>query len=397
MSELQTTLAWPSGARLRRDTRTVLSLLEKLGGGLLEVSFPDGGRFVFGDGEPVAVMQVRDEQVFSRVLARGDIGLAEAWLDGEWSSPDVTSLLTLLARNRAVLRQALYGAWHRLLLARVRHAFNRNSRAGSRRNIMAHYDLGNEFYRQWLDHGMSYSAALFGGNPALPLEAAQDAKYRRILGRLAAAPGQRVLEIGCGWGGFAELATRAGLQVTGLTLSPAQLEWARERVPDADLRLQDYRDTTERFDHVVSIEMFEAVGERWWPTYFRTVANALKPEGRAVIQSITIRDDLFANYRKGTDFIQQYIFPGGMLPSREIFRAQAARQGLTVRDEFAFGPDYARTLALWREAFEASWPQIAPLGFDETFRRLWLFYLSYCEAGFLAGSIDVVQFELAHA
>jgi cyclopropane-fatty-acyl-phospholipid synthase len=397
MSELQTTLAWPSGARLRRDTRTVLSLLEKLGGGLLEVSFPDGGRFVFGDGEPVAVMQVRDEQVFSRVLARGDIGLAEAWLDGEWSSPDVTALLTLLARNRAVLREALYGAWHRLLLARVRHAFNRNSRAGSRRNIMAHYDLGNEFYRQWLDRGMSYSAALFGGNPALPLEAAQDAKYRRILGRLAAAPGQRVLEIGCGWGGFAELATRAGLQVTGLTLSPAQLEWARERVPDADLRLQDYRDTTERFDHVVSIEMFEAVGERWWPTYFRTMANALKPEGRAVIQSITIRDDLFANYRKGTDFIQQYIFPGGMLPSREIFRAQAARQGLTVRDEFAFGPDYARTLALWREAFEASWPQIAPLGFDETFRRLWLFYLSYCEAGFLAGSIDVVQFELAHA
>jgi cyclopropane-fatty-acyl-phospholipid synthase len=397
MSELQTTLAWPSGARLRRDTRTVLSLLEKLGGGLLEVSFPDGGRFVFGDGEPVAVMQVRDEQVFSRVLARGDIGLAEAWLDGEWSSPDVTALLTLLARNRAVLREALYGAWHRLLLARVRHAFNRNSRAGSRRNIMAHYDLGNEFYRQWLDRGMSYSAALFGGNPALPLEAAQDAKYRRILGRLAAAPGQRVLEIGCGWGGFAELATRAGLQVTGLTLSPAQLEWARERVPDADLRLQDYRDTTERFDHVVSIEMFEAVGERWWPTYFRTVANALKPEGRAVIQSITIRDDLFADYRKGTDFIQQYIFPGGMLPSREIFRAQAARQGLTVRDEFAFGPDYARTLALWREAFEASWPQIAPLGFDETFRRLWLFYLSYCEAGFLAGSIDVVQFELAHA
>ena len=397
MSELQTTLAWPSGTRLRRDTRTVLSLLEKLGGGLLEVSVPDGGRFVFGDGEPVAVMQVRDEQVFSRVLARGDIGLAEAWLDGEWASPDVTALLTLLARNRAVLRQALYGAWHRLLLARVRHAFNRNSRAGSRRNIMAHYDLGNEFYRQWLDRGMSYSAALFGGNPALPLEAAQDAKYRRILGRLAAAPGQRVLEIGCGWGGFAELATRAGLQVTGLTLSPAQLEWARERVPDADLRLQDYRDTTERFDHVVSIEMFEAVGERWWPTYFRTMANALKPEGRAVIQSITIRDDLFANYRKGTDFIQQYIFPGGMLPSREIFRAQAARQGLTVRDEFAFGPDYARTLALWREGFEARWPQIAPLGFDETFRRLWLFYLSYCEAGFLAGSIDVVQFELAHA
>ena len=193
------------------------------------------------------------------------------------------------------------------------------------------------------------------------------------------------------------MATGDGLAVIGLTLSPAQLAWAQQRVPSADLRLQDYRDTAERFDHVVSIEMFEAVGERWWPAYFRTVANALKPEGRAVIQSITIRDDLFATYRRGTDFIQQYIFPGGMLPSRSAFRAQAARQGLVVRDEFAFGGDYARTLALWRDAFDARWPQVAALGFDEPFRRLWRLYLSYCEAGFLAGNIDVVQFELARA
>lgn len=397
MNELESILALTGNGRLRRDTRLVFALLEKLRGGLLEVRLPDGARFLFGEGEPGVTMQVNDEAVFARVLAKGDIGLAEAYLDGEWDSPDVTALLTLLARNRDALRDAVYGSWRQLLAARLRHWFNRNSRAGAKRNIMAHYDLGNDFYRLWLDPGMSYSSALFDGNREQPLQAAQDAKYRRILNRLAAEPGQRVLEIGCGWGGFADMATRDGLAVTGLTLSPAQLAWARQRVPSADLRLQDYRDTAERFDHVVSIEMFEAVGERWWPTYFRTVANALKPEGRAVIQSITIRDDLFATYRRGTDFIQQYIFPGGMLPSRAEFRAQAARQGLVVRDEFAFGGDYARTLALWRDAFDAMWPQIAALGFDETFRRLWRLYLSYCEAGFLAGTIDVVQFELAHA
>ena len=397
MNKLESTLALTGNERLRRDTRLVFALLEKIRGGLLEIRLPDGARFLFGEGEPGVTMQVNDETVFARVLAKGDIGLAEAYLDGEWDSPDVTALLTLLARNRDALRDAVYGSWRQLLAARLRHWFNRNSRAGSKRNIMAHYDLGNDFYRLWLDPSMSYSSALFDGTPDQPLLAAQDAKYRRILSRLAAEPGERVLEIGCGWGGFAEMATHDGLAVTGLTLSPAQLAWAQHRVPSADLRLQDYRDTTERFDHVVSIEMFEAVGERWWPTYFRTVANALKPEGRAVVQSITIRDDLFAAYRRGTDFIQQYIFPGGMLPSRAEFRAQAARQGLVVRDEYAFGVDYARTLALWRDAFDARWPQVAALGFDEPFRRLWRLYLSYCEAGFLAGNIDVVQFELTRA
>lgn len=302
----------------------------------------------------------------------------------------------MLARNREVLARAVYGSWRQLLAARVRHWFNRNSRAGSRRNIMAHYDLGNDFYRAWLDPSMSYSAALYPVGENASLSMAQHAKYRRILDRLQAKAGERVLEIGCGWGGFAELAVADGLQLTGLTLSPAQLEWARKRVPQADLRLQDYRDTQEKFDHVVSIEMFEAVGERWWPTYFSTVARALKPGGKAVIQSITLRDDLFPSYRRGTDFIQQYIFPGGMLPSRRVFRQAAARQGLQVTDEFAFGLDYARTLAAWRASFEANWPQISQLGFDDTFRRLWRFYLCYCEAGFAAGNIDVVQFELAH-
>jgi cyclopropane-fatty-acyl-phospholipid synthase len=381
---------------LARDTRLVFELLENVHGGMLEIRLPDGSSRLFGEGEHGVTMNVYDEAMFSQVLARGDIGLAEAYLDGHWDSPDVTGLLTLLTRNHQALKKAIYGSWRNLLAARLRHWLNRNSRAGSKRNIMAHYDLGNDFYRLWLDPGMSYSSALYRAVDAGDLESAQRAKYRRLLRRLHAEPGQSVLEIGCGWGGFAEIAVEEGLKVTGLTLSPAQLEWARKRVPEADLRLQDYRDTSERFDHIVSIEMFEAVGERWWPTYFRTIAQALKPGGRAVIQSITIRDELFDGYRKGTDFIQQYVFPGGMLPSRSAFRAAAAKQGLTVHGEYAFGTDYARTLAEWRHAFENNWPQIAALGFDEQFRRLWRMYLSYCEAGFLAGNIDVVHFELAH-
>jgi len=381
---------------LAHDTRLVFALLDKISGGLLEVRLPGGDSRLFGHGEHGVTLQVHDEAMFGQVLARGDIGLAEAYLDGHWDSPDITGLLSLLARNRDVLRSAVYGSWRKLLAARIRHWFNANSKAGSKRNIMAHYDLGNDFYKLWLDPTMSYSSALYRDVDDGSLETAQHAKYRRILRRLQAEPGQRVLEIGCGWGGFAELAVAEGLQVTGLTLSPAQLEWAQKRVPQADLRLQDYRDTAEKFDHIVSIEMFEAVGERWWPTYFKTVAKALKPGGRAVVQSITIRDDLFADYRKGTDFIQQYVFPGGMLPSRSAFRAAAAKQGLVVRGEYAFGLDYARTLAQWRHAFEAKWPQIAALGFDEHFRRLWRMYLCYCEAGFLAGNIDVVHFELAH-
>lgn len=382
--------------RLARDTRTVFDLLEPLRGGLLEIRLPDGSSALFGDGDHGVSLQVHDEALFGRVLARGDIGLAEAYLDGMWDSPNVAGLLTLLADNRAVLRKAVYGAWRSLLAARLRHWLNRNDKAGSQRNIMAHYDLGNEFYRLWLDDSMTYSAGLYRAADDGSLGAAQAAKYRRILDRLQAVAGEQVLEIGCGWGGFAEAAVADGLGVTGLTLSPAQLAWARRRVPQADLRLQDYRDVGGRFDHVVSIEMFEAVGERFWPGYFKAVAGALKPGGRAVIQSITIRDDLFADYRRGTDFIQQYVFPGGMLPSRPAFRAAAAGQGLAVRDEHAFGADYARTLVEWRLAFERRWPEIAQLGFDERFRRLWRFYLAYCEAGFLSGNVDVVQFELGH-
>jgi cyclopropane-fatty-acyl-phospholipid synthase len=381
---------------LARDTTLVFELLEKLRGGLLEIRLPSGCSALFGDGEQGVTMHVHDEAVFSQVLARGDIGLAEAYLDGHWDSPDITGLLRLLAANHQQLKKAVHGSWRGLLAARIRHWLNSNSRSGSKRNIMAHYDLGNDFYKLWLDPSMSYSSAIYRDADDGSLQNAQHAKYRRILNCLKAAPGQSVLEVGCGWGGFAEMAVQEGLRTTGVTLSPAQLAWAQKRVPEADLRLQDYRDINEQFDHVVSIEMFEAVGERWWPTYFNILGKSLKPGGRAVVQSITIRDDSFAEYRRHTDFIQQYIFPGGMLPSRAAFRAAAARQGLVVRNEYAFGRDYARTLAEWRQAFEANWPEIRKLGFDEPFRRLWRMYLCYCEAGFLAGNIDVVQFELGH-
>ena len=384
-------------ASLSRDAKLVIQLLEKIQFGRLELRLPDGSCQVFGEGEHGVSMHVHDDVMFSQILARGDIGLAEAYIDGAWDAPDLTGVMTLLAKNRDALRTAVYGRWQSLLMARIRHWLNNNSKTGSRKNIMAHYDLGNDFYKLWLDPSMSYSSALYRAVDDGNLETAQRAKYRRILRRIGAQPGQHVLEIGCGWGGFAEMAVADGLKTTGVTLSPAQLAWAQKRVPEANLQLKDYRDIREQYDHVVSIEMFEAVGERWWPSYFKTIKKALKPGGRAVIQSITIHDDIFGEYRKGTDFIQQHVFPGGMLPSRSAFRAAAAKQGLTVRSEYAFGLDYARTLAEWRVSFEEKWPEIAAQGFDETFHRLWRMYLCYCEAGFLAGSVDVVHFELDHA
>lgn len=396
-----------------RSTRQLLKLLESLNHGALELRLPDGAMYCFGHGEPLAHLHVQDEAMFDRILGRGDIGFAESYLAGEWDSPDLTALLTLLASNRTALQRAIYGNALSLLLARVQHWLNHNSKTGSQRNIMAHYDLGNDFYRQWLDSSMTYSSALFshsGNDAPQTLASAQAAKYGRILDRLDAQPGQQLLEIGCGWGGMAEAAVRRGLNLYGITLSPSQLAYARQRMlalhstlpglnSQAVLALRDYRDLDEQYDHIVSIEMFEAVGERYWPGYFRTLKQALKPgaASRAVIQTIVIDESLFASYRKGTDFIQQYIFPGGMLPSPQRFRTLAEAAGLAVRDEFHFGLDYARTLKHWREAFEAAWPQIAPLGFDDTFRRLWRFYLAYCEAGFLAGNISVVQYELAHA
>ena len=394
----------PTSKAPPRNARAVLGLLEKITHGTLEVRLPDGEHLCCGSGGVSLTLEIADWSVFDRILERGDVGFAEAWIDGEWTTPDLPGLLTLLTNNRDVLANAVYGQWWSLLSARLRHVFNANTRTGSRRNIMAHYDLGNAFYQQWLDPTMSYSSALFSGEVAGSLESAQLEKYRRILRRLDAEPGQRVLEVGCGWGGFAEVAaSEFGLRVHGITLSPAQLDYARQRMAKAGLsdqvtlELRDYRDLGgETFDHIVSIEMFEAVGERYWPSYFKTLSRMLAPGGRALVQSITIADDLFPRYRRGTDFIQQHVFPGGMLPSPSAFKRQADKAGLVIRDAFAFGADYARTLAEWSSRFEQAWPEIAAQGFDTRFHRLWQFYLAYCQAGFNSGCTDVVQFELEH-
>ena len=384
--------------------RTVLGLLARIAHGSLEVALPDGRTLHFGGGEPRATLCVLDWRVFRDAMSGGDIAFAEGYLRGDWASPDPAALLTLLTRNREVIERTLYGGFRGRLLYRLKHLLNANTRRGSRRNIAAHYDLGNDFYRLWLDPSMSYSSALFDGDRSLTLEAAQSAKYRRILERLEPRRGARILEIGCGWGGFAEMAVRDyGCCVTGVTLSREQLAYATARLAragladKAELRFQDYRDLDGQFDHVVSIEMFEAVGVRWWPSYFRAVAAALKPGGRAIIQSITIADALFERYRTGTDFIQQYIFPGGMLPSPARFRAEAQGAGLALADAHAFGPDYAETLRRWRANFMAQLPAVREQGFDERFLRLWEFYYCYCEASFDSGCTDVYQFDLVKA
>ena len=281
------------------------------------------------------------------------------------------------------------------------HLLRPNTRSGSRKNIHAHYDLGNEFYRHWLDGTMTYSSALFDGDNSLSLEAAQDAKYERILQVLDPRPGERILETGCGWGGFAEYVARTrGVAVHGITVSQAQLAHAQARIDrqglDAlvDLSFTDYRDVAGSYDYVVSIEMFEAVGERFWPTYFRSVHDCLKPRGRALIQTITIADDAFAAYRRSSDFIRQYIFPGGMLPCPSRLDELTTAAGLDTKSSLAFGPDYAETLKRWRQSFDAATQQVERMGFDHSFRQIWRFYLCYCEAGFRAGRTDVMQIEL---
>lgn len=381
--------------------RAVLRLLQGLHTGTLTLQGPDGATAQFGSGQaPHAALRVKDWAVCGATLRRGDVGFGEAYLAGHWSSPDLAALLRLALANRAALEAAIHGRWWGALADRLRHLLNRNSRSGSRRNIAAHYDLGNPFYRLWLDETMNYSAAWFGGDFAQPLAQAQRAKMRRALDACGLAPGQRLLEIGCGWGAVAELAVaERGLAVTGVTLSREQLAFAQARLARhglaADLRLQDYRDIPEQgFDAIVSIEMFEAVGRAYWPGYFRAVRDKLRPGGRACIQTITIRDDLFARYVRGTDFIQQHVFPGGLLPSPSAFRAAAEAQGLRVLGSVDFGADYAETLRRWRRDFLAREAEVRAQGHDERFLRLWEFYLAYCEAAFDTGNTGVVQFTL---
>ena len=383
--------------------RLAFRLLLRLRYGSLDLTLPDGRRYRFEGSEdgPHAVMELRNTAVARRFFTGGDLGAAEAFLEGMWTTPDVTSFLQLFEQNKHALQRQRHGLALLKLGARFRHLARRNSKSGSKRNIEYHYDLGNGFYRRWLDPSMTYSSAHFA-HPGQSLPEAQENKYRSLAERIDLRPEHELLEIGCGWGGFAEFAAREiGCRVTGITISKEQLAFARERIEKAglsdrvEIRYQDYRDVSEKYDRVASIEMFEAVGEEYWPSYFDALRRCLKPDGVAGLQIITINDVSFATYRKRTDFIQRYIFPGGMLPSPSALRDQVTKAGLTWVGNFDFGLDYAETLKQWRERFLGAWPDIQHMGFDDRFRRMWEFYLSYCEAGFRTGNIDVTQVTLA--
>jgi cyclopropane-fatty-acyl-phospholipid synthase len=400
-------LSSPSSVALPAGTpaaaRTLFKLLHKLRHGSLTVQLPDGSMQRFGGTAlPHASLHLHNWNVCSAALKSGDIGFAESFIAGDWSTSNLTDLLRVLIQNRSEVESAIYGTWAGRLLYRVRHLLNRNTKTNSQKNIHAHYDLGNAFYRLWLDETMNYSSALFAGNTSQTMADAQHAKVRRALNLAGVKSGDRVLEIGCGWGALAEMATTEfGASVTGVTLSTEQLAFAQARMERlgtqerADLRLQDYRDIADApFDAICSIEMVEAVGREYWPTYFQTVARLLKPGGRACVQSIVIDDALYDRYITSTDFIQQYIFPGGCLPCPREFRAQAQAAGLEVVDEYAFGPDYAETLRRWRDAFMAQRKTVLAQGFDARFLLIWEFYLAYCEAAFDEGNTDVVQYTL---
>jgi len=371
--------------------------------GSAELILPDGRieRFTGDVDGPAARIEVLNWRALPRMATGGALGFARSYIDGDWRTDDLAAVTELASVNRQRMAHGLRGGMLAQAFDRLRHLLRANTRRQARDNIQYHYDLGNDFYAAWLDGTMTYSSALFadGDNS---LEAAQTRKYRSLLDRLQVAPGDRILEIGSGWGGFAEIAARDyDAHVVGLTLSPEQKAYAEARIEKAGLsdrvtfKLQDYRDERESYDRVASIEMFEAVGERYWPAYFDSIRRVLRPGGRAGLQIITIDEALFPAYRKSVDFIQTYIFPGGMLPSLSALEREVARAGLVWRDMTAFGISYAETLAIWRERFNTAFDGgLLPQGFDETFRRLWNFYLAYCEGAFRGGSTDVVQISL---
>ncbi|WP_292092693.1 cyclopropane-fatty-acyl-phospholipid synthase family protein [Brevundimonas sp.] len=375
--------------------------------GRLTLVLPNGVRHQLTGATPghAAVLIIRDPRVAARVLKSGDIGFAEGYMAGEWDTPDLAVLLETLVNNYDHIRRLFDGNPLMNVVNWIGHRLNRNSRRGSRRNIHAHYDLGNAFYGAWLDPSMTYSSARFERS-GQSLQEAQHAKYAALARIMGLQSGHSVLEIGCGWGGFAEFAAReVGAIVTGVTISREQHDYARRRLFEAglsdraDIRLIDYRDVEGRFDRVASIEMFEAVGREYWPTYFQKVHDALQPGGRAGFQIITIQDDLFDEYDARTDFIQKYVFPGGSLPSEARMAPVATGAGLSPAGVERFGGDYADTLAEWARRFENAWDRIARdnATFDDRFRRLWRFYLAYCEAGFRSGRTDVIQMALTRA
>lgn len=391
------------GIVTRRATaqRLVLGKLQRISHGQLSVRLPDGNRLTFSGDQAsglVAELVIHNADVFSHLCSGGAMAFAECYIDGLWDSPDLSALMRLLHRNESALRTHRIGSLLTRLYNRYYHRSRNNNRHGSRRNIAYHYDLGNDFYRSWLDSGMTYSAALFR-QPDMSLEAAQEEKYRTIAKLAGLRSGSHVLEVGCGWGGFMEHAARNNnCRVTGITLSNEQLVWTNERMQrcgsDSKAELTDYRDTQGTYDAIVSIEMLEAVGEKHWPCFFDSIHARLKPGAAAVIQVITIDRERYRHYHRHTDFIQRYVFPGGMLPTNDTLHEQAARAGLVIDYQHMFGKDYAHTLSIWQQRFNAAWPEIQSQGFDEYFRRLWDYYLSYCETGFLAGSIDVGIFRL---
>ncbi|MEA2836111.1 MAG: cyclopropane-fatty-acyl-phospholipid synthase [Bradyrhizobium sp.] len=388
---------------LPRVVRLALGFCSKLRHGTLDVMLPDGRKVRFGGVEPgpAAEMTVYNYGFASRLLNGGDIGIAEAYLHGEWDTPDLTQFLYLFCVNHDLIQIMLGDNPVMRFVQIVQHWFRRNTKRQARRNIYAHYDIGNAFYSAWLDPSMTYSSALFEDDTA-DLTAAQNNKYRRLAEAIDLQPGQKLLEIGCGWGGFAEYAAKNyGANVVGLTISKEQRDFAQRRIHDAglgdkvEIRFQDYRDERGQYDRIASIEMIEAVGEQFWPQYFSQLRDRLSPGGLVGIQAITIQDKFFHTYRREVDFIQRYVFPGGMLPSPQVLKSLGERFGVPVIRERVFGQDYAKTLATWRNNFRAAWPNLMPLGFDDRFRRLWEYYLAYCEAGFLSGNIDVRQVVLA--
>lgn len=393
----------PEGTRSRRVAHWAWlygRFCRRLAFGSLLLRFGEGGARLFRGPFPGGCAELRIHRplgLLARLVARGEIGFAEGYMAGDWGSPNLPALLDLLNLNAEHLDGAVEGSTWSRRLDRLVHRLRDNHRRNSRRNIARHYDLGNDFYRLWLDPGMTYSSAVFEDPEREPLESAQARKYERLLDWLDARPGESVLEIGCGWGGFAEAAARRGLKVTGVTLSREQLAHAEARIAAAglgdrvELRLQDYRDIRGRFDHAVSIEMLEAVGEDYWPTYFQALARLVRPGGRIAIQTITLHEDEFPRYRRCADFIQLYIFPGGMLPSPDRLESEVRAAGLIPLASRWHGSDYAETLRRWRRAFQAAERPVEALGYGARFRRMWDYYLAYCEAGFDSGTVDLAQ------
>jgi cyclopropane-fatty-acyl-phospholipid synthase len=386
-------------AGLPRLVRLALGFAARLRRGTLDITLPDGRTMRMGGAEPgpAAAMTVYNYGFATRLVNGGDIGIAEAYLNRDWDTPDLTQFLYLFCVNHDLIQAMLANKPLIRVVQMVRHWFNRNTKRQAKRNIYAHYDIGNAFYSAWLDPSMTYSSALFEDDTA-DLTSAQKNKYRRLAEAIDLRPGQKLLEIGCGWGGFAEYVAKTfGAKVVGLTISKEQRDFAQRRIHEAgladkvEIKLQDYRDERDQYDRIASIEMIEAVGEQFWPKYFSQVSDRLKPSGLAGIQAITIQDSMFQSYRREVDFIQRYVFPGGMLPSPQVLKMLGERFGIPVIRERIFGQDYAKTLATWRNNFRAAWPNLKPLGFDDRFRRLWEYYLAYCEAGFLSGNIDVRQ------